>query len=293
VPNTHNHEVASPQARLSAMVILLSLTIISDAAMAANVRLKVELGGFAGGKCSNERYESVLAGAQSEIILIVNNLDQADPYRGLPSGPPPGLVLSASLTRSSRQAEGNTQALLDRIHPEFFVSLYQVGTQRAYEATGQILAHRTAPEYHFLISIPPDLAGQTLCIHATIVDSAYGQLSGHDCAAILAPCCAEDRVQVAASWVTYAYKSQQFERVVALTDSLLATGWRSPEAILHAQYAAHEIHRYDRELLYLDALFTTYGCVLPGGPASGSAAREIYEEQRRKISELRDQQQQH
>jgi hypothetical protein len=269
--------------------VWLIFAICSLSLMNANAqaRLKVGFGGSAGSECTSDEF--LLAGSQYEIVIsIVNRSDTT--YRGLSLSPPEGLVLMAGLRTAEADTFIGSTEFLQNLHPKFFISRTQVRLDSNFRNGYRLDEWNRRPTYLFLIVIPEDLAGQTLCIHAAFDDSLYGHMEGSFCRSLVAPCSDGDRNKALGSYIIFAYESLNNTRAVELTDSLLQTGWRDWTALMFAPNAARELVRYDRALEYLDILYNTYGRVTPTGPRIPAREEETYQQMRTNLIELRDQQ---
>jgi hypothetical protein len=277
---------------LAIAAVVLSL-ILPAQSVFARAWLKVCFEGYSGSECKTQMHDAQLAGSQSDIVLNVRDESFNPSYRGLPSGPPAGLILTVGLRSSRSDSFVPSPILLQRIHPEFYITNQQVRNDSDFQAGYEIGENNMRPSYHFLITIPSDIAGNDLCISAALDDPVFGHLEASCCNPIVAPCTAEDGNQVLGTYVCFAYKSGNPARAVALTDSLMATGWHWWTALIWAQISAQHIGRYDRALAYLDLLYTTYGRVTPDGPLDSTREAREYQITRTYLARMVDQQQQH
>ena len=262
-------------------LILATALLLTNAYAQGKAELNVDFGGYGGSECHKRTGGLQIAGSQADIVLIIRSWPKVLPYRGLPTEPD-RLVFTATVEPSGSERANPVSYPLDRLHPQFYLSFHQLRADSAFMLTGRILESR--PEYHFLITLPEDLAGKVLHLEAALDDPDYGPLHGTGSVNIVAPCLSRDREQVAGSYVMFAFNSRNYLRAMALTDSLLATGWRLANGLLNGMMAAAAYPDFDRNLRYLDIYYKTYGTV-PFGDTDPDRAHESYQTLRASILE--------
>ena len=289
---------------LSAAFVTIAACFAYAVAADSMARLKIDFGGVAGSECHGR--ESVqLAGSQAELVLEIIDHSRNYVYRGLQSSPPASLVLTAGIkTFEPGEKEiswilrpnsfSRSTALMQRLQPQFFNSRMQVFEDAMFHKGVDISDDYKRPVYKFLITLPEDLAGRMLCVHASLDDTQYGRLEGSTCQKIVSPCSPTDRGQMLGSYVYLAEESGNCQRAITLADSLIQTGWRWDLGIQSAMSAAQDLHLYDKALKYLDILYLTYGRVPPVELEQGNAetVAQNYQRLRNEIVAKRDQQQQ-
>ncbi|MFZ5433221.1 MAG: hypothetical protein ACOZB3_05535 [Calditrichota bacterium] len=263
-------------------------------------RMFIEIAGHVGSDCYPDQ-DVLLTGSQGQIVVRIVYDEDSTTSPWSPSGPLEGLTLTAGL-RSLKPDEKaaawqlepdnypESPALIDRLHPEFYITHFQALAISHLGKNTDNSLHKY-PEYHYLITFPEDLAEQLLCVTGILDHPLYGHLEASNCARIGAPCSKDDVNRVLGTYVGFAFESQNFQRAITLADSLLATGWHSWLGLKYASFAAFEIGRFDRELEYFDLLYVNYGRV-SWGPSNPAHAERDYKAMRATIIERIKQQQQ-
>jgi hypothetical protein len=262
-----------------------------SSAQTSRVRLDIDFGGYSGSECHANNKNLQIAGSQSEIVVRVSSFNSDFAYRGLPVAPN-GLVFSATTRPFSVSSNGLVYFPVDRLQPRFYVTFHQALNDSNAQSGVQLSPRSRSPEYHFLITLPEDLAGRTLSVHAELNDPEFGHLEGDAFLDIVAPCSQRDRDQVAGSYIKFAFDRQDYSLAISLTDSLLQTGWCWGNALIYSMDAAAAQKDYDRDLHYLDVFFSTYKTVPFASPFDSARAQTDYQQQREHILNLRNQQQQ-
>jgi hypothetical protein len=275
---------------LGVAMIACSVLSPSVAEASGNARLRVDVGGTSGSECLPDRGDVLLAGSQGEIVLQVygEKSDKIE-YRGLPSGPPGGLVMTAWLKVGTSDDTVGSAALIKKLGPQFYVTFNQIIADSGYQQVHKISEQAKRPQYHFLITLPSDCAGRKLCVKAAIDDSQFGRIEGTGCTEIVAPCSKRDRDQVKSSYIKFAFDSQNYDRAIQLTDSLLQTDWRFLWGLMEAGMAARASGRFDRAIAYLDSSYSYFGSPEVGYPLHSPQAEQEYQRQRADLIRLRDQ----
>jgi len=283
-------------ATLARLFIIVGIALSSIVCAAPH--LTVAISGIAGSDCYRQRHDVKLAGSQCEIVLTIIPGTESVTYHGLPTDPSANLTLSAGLRPEQEETPSSKldrfrdqenvpfqQGVLERLDPYFYVTGTQVWRDEAYQKTGFIFQEYRKPQYHFLITIPDDFAGQLLCVQAVLDDPVYGHLEGFDCARIVAPCSEGDRNHVSGTYIYFAHASRNYERAITLTDSLLSTGWLWPQGIQNALYSARALGQWDQALKYLDLFYSTYGRISSDGPLDPARETQTYQHAREELLE--------
>ncbi len=286
---------------ISIFAIIVSAHLSGAVFARDGFRLRVGIAGFVGSECGPE-HDVQIAGSRCEIVVTIIPKSDNNDRNWRPTGPLEGLTFTTGL-RSMQPDEkralwrldpDNFQEmpeLINRLHPEFYISRHQTLLFSVPHVKRPDDPFRR-PQYRYLITIPEDLAGQMLCITCVLDNPTYGHLEASDCVRIVAPCSINDVNQAKGTHVRFAYNSGDSRRALELADSLFQTGWQWWPGFESAKYAAHDLELYDRELEYLDLMYTIYERASWLGPKNPEADERIYCMMRDDIIERINQQQQ-
>ncbi|MCB9365554.1 MAG: hypothetical protein H6508_00005 [Calditrichaeota bacterium] len=256
----------------SLCALLALVTMPSESV--CKTKIGIQIGGVQGTTCEGVTQNTLLAGSIGNIAVIVQTDDPsvADDFEKFPSTAPGWLHLEAGYSSPDNEGFVASPEILVLLDPHFFLSQDQKGFNEAAIRGESLKRLASRQAYRFRIRIPEELANQEVCVRAIMVDRPFDDVASISstlaCVPVVSPCSSEDTILVGTSLVIYTHSEGGFDRVIVITDSLLATGWRSSEGLSLAQSAANVLGMHEKRLEYLDLQYATFGTsgLLPSGP---------------------------
>jgi hypothetical protein len=210
-----------------------------------------------GGSCEPE-FLNLLAGSSFGISLR-NSEDQ--PRTRLRNGWPEGYSLEATLDLTANQTFKPVPGLAEQLRPVTYHDRGNVENDSALAENADWMRLQALNRKHFMLHIPRDLIGHTLAIRAHYVRNGV-DLYSNACQTlkIIALCNVDDSARVMASLIYEAWDELNYERAIELSDSMLSIGWSDAGAWDIAMSSADRLGLYERELVYLERMFTDFRC---------------------------------
>jgi hypothetical protein len=212
---------------------------------------------------------------------------------------PEGLIIEADQPSTCSEPFLSSQSLADRLGIEYYVdeiramrdSLWRTGVTAR-------LSGITAPEYFFAFRVPPELTDSYLRFYIVWNHPKYGHLIADHliCLKIVTPCSETAQHEVWTSQVRLARSQMKYNQVVALADSFINSGWHDRLGLIDARGAAKRLGRYNDAIRFLDICFEYNHQIdiepTPQLPEFDEINRRSYEQQRTRLLELKEQQDQ-
>jgi len=266
------------------------------------MNLDVQIMGTGGYECNPNEFSRYVDGVYDIKITLRPDEQQAGApeYTGLSDWTwPDGLGIQVSkLSRADDEFEPSP-GLQDRLKLHYYVKRTQVVRDSLWRYTGKLPPHSlSAPEYYFAFQVPAELADSYLCFNAEWNHPQYGYLVCQKpiCSRIVMPCSDATQHQVWTTHVWNAEEEMQYEQAILLADSFMAMGWHELHGLIWATLAAQKLEWYDDALRFIDMNFNMnhrVSIIPEAAPleAPTEESRRDYEQQRGRLVELKNQQQ--
>jgi len=243
-----------------------------------------------------------LAGMRSELIVRIVPVDREvapSDYAGVLAWEWP----SNLHVEICRRSPGDTvfvpdSDLRDQLGLHYHVGPGEARNDSIWRQTGQTPPwYDLAPIFRFPFRLPESLVGQEICFRVTYESDRFGTLASEEtkCLTVKRPVSRWDTSLVRDDLVRYAEDLGDWPTVMHIADSLISLGWSSIYGLNIASGAARRLGQYDRAIRYLDLCFQRHGSVFMKegrGATDPAAERRVYEAQRTRLMELKNQQQQ-
>jgi hypothetical protein len=212
-----------------------------------------------------QRQDAFLVGMTGTLVV---NVDSPEPislsYEGVRDWSwPEALTLEVCISNTPDTADFRPSAgVLRQLGLRYFVELHQAQMDSLWRTQGVQDTNKSdiLPRFWFNLDLSPGWAGKYLCVRARYDNPRYGNLSTEiRCFPISAPCSKRDSALVNLGNIVASGYSRDYARTIAITDSLLKTGWSDRVALRFAIEFASRLHRHDDVLRYIDIQFERYG----------------------------------
>lgn len=258
--------------------------------------LTVNHGEYPGSECIEDKHErdnAFMLGMTGTLVVMVEYPDSINlPFSGVSDWTwPQGMSVEACISNDTTAADFQPSTIiLDKLALRYFVQKYQAFEDSMWRFKG-ILPASSRMSYHtqywFQFDLAEEWADKYLCFRAHYISSRYGDLTSEErCFRISAPCSAADSALIHLGNIVCAGMARDYSQALAITDSLLNSGWIDARALIFARQFAYELHDYTSCLRYLDITYQHYGTVHPEGIEVHSftpESRTRYEEVRQNI----------
>jgi len=284
--------------RVSRLVLCLLVLLVLFHPVLGNSSfwLSVERGNYPGSECldESERQNAFMVGMIGTLVITIDYPDSITlPYRGVQDWTwPQGMMIEAAISDGGATSHFQPSAeVFNRLNLMYFVLRYSADRDSLWRFAGIEPPQSkmfTEPKFWFHLDLAGEWAGKYLCMRAHYVHPAYGDITSEvKCFNVSAPCSKADSALALRSNIVSAGDARDYARALALTDSLLATGWTDRIALRYARSFARAVGRFDDELRYMDIQFERYGNIgYDGGeevyPVT-AGSREAYEGRRQEL----------
>lgn len=236
------------------------------------VRLNVNLGDPVGGNCSPERvgpdyFAITLAGSMLRVNVSVlpkeNSFWPTLKQTPFDSSWPAGLIIEAGFWGT----EGIVYSadMVERMNPFYFTKgeqRYADSLLRSGDENG--LEHSVLWNRYFALTIPDDLAGDTIKFHVQWTIEGIGTAQGWSFPLIvITPCSDADQERLLGNHILVNTDAERYGEALILADSLIQRGWADPHGLDGARTSAAQTGDYQKAMQYNDLMYSRHGFAFP------------------------------
>lgn len=276
----------------------LGILLVACGVMAQQTQTYISINGITTRKSNELEPDSVFAGGAYHLIATIGP-DKPDlqlEYRGLPQEPPAWLSIAVSEITLDSVGRKISELPSQTVELSYFIDSWDMLMDSLYKADPDNSGDYAAllyPDYQFYFDVPRELAGKKLRFAMSLNPLPFGPLAISEFSRketivfVAQPESAEDSLHAILHKANSLLAARRYETCLSFADSAMQLGFIA--AAEPAQLAAKRIGAYDRALVYLDTLYSTFQTVILNESwnfRSQSAKDSIYYIRRGELLEL-------
>jgi hypothetical protein len=179
--------------------------------------------------------------------------------------------------------------LIERMNPNYYTTEEQKEAGSLWRAGDGRANWRSVAIRHFVLTIPEDLAGDTVYFRARWEIEELGEDSGVSFTPLIltAPCSRDDSARVLGSHIKTMWVAGDYRRAMNLADSMIQRGWSDPQGLRWAGVSAARAGDLKKRLEFLDYMYAATGYIEKPFSAARARDPEWLAEQRQHYEQLR------